>query len=1106
MKSLGIACLFAATSLFAQSQTLPQNRIAPNADVRNRDSIKHDSNHLDAASHARIVEGYGKLPLSFEPNLGQSDPSVRFLSRGAGYTLFLTSDEAILSLLPANRSNKSAIQSESSGNLLQEEGGDHANRNAKRQTDPMQAVRMQLLGARRDASVTGTDELPGKMNYFLGSDSKKWNTSIATFAKVRYRNVLDGVDLVYYGNQGQLEYDFVVAAGAKPGDIHLAFNGARRMYVEKQTGDLVLKIGKSNGEVRFRRPVAYQDAAPHNLAQQNDGSADAMQKATAKGTGKQLVAVNYIVDSRNHVGFQLGSYDHSRTLLIDPTLSYSTYLGGISNDYGTSIAVDSEGNAYVTGYTSSMGFPVTPGSFEIKCGGACTGTNTDAFVTKLDATGSALIFSTFLGGAKSSIGNGITLDPAGNVFVVGQTFTTDFPVTSGAFQTSCGGGTCVGGDAFITELNPSGSALVYSTYLGGAGINQGNAIVLDSAGDAYVMGYTGSIDFPVTKGAFQTTLAKNDDVFVTELNPEGSALIYSTYLGGNAKDIGYGIALDSSGDAYVTGFTQSTDFPTTSGAFQRVLEGPSAAFVTKLNSTGSALIYSTYLGGNTTVTTPCEACGTSIAIDSEGDAYVCGLTAEANFPVTPGAFQTTFLGHSNGHDAFVTELNPTGSALVYSTYVGGDGDTGATSIALDPSDNVWIKGNTMSAIFPVTPGAFQTVLAGNFDAYVAELNSTGSTLLYGSYLGGSGDEYGGATRALVLDNQVPPNVYITGYTDSTNFPTTTGSFQPKLAGENDAYVAKFAPSPNAGLSPTSLSFGDQNDGTTSAPQTVTLTNTGNESLNVTDVSITGTNSGDFGHTSACGELAPSATCTINVTFSPTINGAETADLSIADNAANSPQLVPLSGTGVASGAVVVLSATSLTFGTQLIDTTSAAQVVTLTNTGSGTLTITGIVTKGDFIQTNTCGSSVAAGANCTISVTFRPTQINSRFGSITLTDNAPTSPQVISLTGVGTSVSLSPASLNFGTVGVGKSSAPQVITLSNEGSVSLRIGGVSVTGTDPEDFTQTNTCGTSVPAKGTCAITVTFKPTASGALSANVSIADEGGGSPQTVPLSGTGQ
>jgi len=508
MKSLGIACLFAATSLFAQSQTLPQNRIAPNADVRNRDSIKHDSNHLDAASHARIVEGYGKLPLSFEPNLGQSDPSVRFLSRGAGYTLFLTSDEAILSLLPANRSNKSAIQSESSGNLLQEEGGDHANRNAKRQTDPMQAVRMQLLGSRRDATVTGTDELPGKMNYFLGSDSKKWNTSIATFAKVRYRNVLDGVDLVYYGNQGQLEYDFVVAAGAKPGDIHLAFNGARRMYVEKQTGDLVLKIGKSNGEVRFRRPVAYQDAAPHNLAQQNDGSPDAMQQANAKGTGKQLVAVNYVVDSRNHVGFQLGPYDHSRTLLIDPTLSYSTYLGGISNDYGTSIAVDSEGNAYVTGYTSSMGFPVTPGSFEIKCGGACTGTNTDAFVTKLDATGSALIFSTFLGGAKSSIGNGITLDPAGNVFVVGQTFTTDFPVTSGAFQTSCGGASCVGGDAFITELNPSGSALVYSTYLGGAGINQGNAIVLDSAGDAYVMGYTGSIDFPVTKGAFQTTLAK----------------------------------------------------------------------------------------------------------------------------------------------------------------------------------------------------------------------------------------------------------------------------------------------------------------------------------------------------------------------------------------------------------------------------------------------------------------------------------------------------------------------------------------------------------------------------------------------------------------------
>jgi hypothetical protein len=1088
MKFLGFACLFAAATLCAQS-TLYSPAYSPAKIVPLADANSHNENSQPKMLQPemlqpRKLQGYGKLPLSFEPNLGQSDARVRFLSHGAGYTLFLTGDGATVSLRTGNRSTKSVMPAEPTGNL--------AHDGETKQQPRLEALRMQLLGARSDAAVSGAEELPGKVNYFLGNDPKNWETNIPTFAKVRYRNVFDGVDLVYYGNQGQLEYDFVVAAGAKTEAIHLAFSGARRMYVDQQSGDLVLQMGKSDNrnsdnrnndnEVRFHKPLAYQD-----------------------GPTKELVAANYSVDSRNHVSFQLGPYDHNRTLLIDPTLSYSTYLGGTSNDYGTSLAVDSTGSVYVTGYTTSGSFPVTAGSYQTKCGG-CTGGMEDAFITKLDPTGSFLIYSTFLGGTGNDIGNGIALDPSGDVFVVGQTFSPDFPATPGAFQSGCGGGTCVGGDAFITELDPSGAALLYSTYLGGPGVNQGNAIALNAAGEVYVIGYTESATFPTTPGAFQTKLSKGDDVFVTELNLKSSALVYSTYLGGTNKDLGYAIALDASGHAYITGFTQSTDFPTTAGAFQTVLEANTAAFVTELNSTGSALLYSTYLGGNTKATTACEACGTSIVVDSLGNAYVCGLTAEATFPVTPGAFQTIFMGHTNGHDAFVTKLNPTGTALVYSTYVGGDGDTGATSIALDPSNNVWIKGNTMSAIFPVTPGAFQTVLGGSFDAYVAQLNPTGSTLLYGSYLGGSGTEYGGATRALVLDNQTPPNVYITGYTDSTNFPTTVGSFQPKLAGSNDVYVSKFAPSPNAGLAPSSLSFGNQNIGSTSAPQAVVLTNTGNESLNVTEVSVTGTNSGDFGHTGACGELAPSATCTINVTFTPTISGAETADLSITDNAANSPQLVPLSGTGVATGPVVVLSATSLAFGTQLVNTTSPVQVVTLTNTGGAALTITGIVTKGDFSQTNTCGSSVAAGASCTISVAFRPTQINTRFGSITVTDNAPTSPQVVSLTGVGTYISLSPASLSFGTVAVGKSSTPQVITLTNANSAAVRIGSVGITGTDPGDFTQSNTCGSSVAAKGSCAITVTFTPTAAGARSANVSVADAGGGTPQTASLSGTGQ
>ena len=837
MKSKVFVCLFVATSVFGQSKP---------------------ASSANSTAPSRVAAGYGKLPLSFEPNLGQTESQVKFLSRGNGYTLFLTADGATLSL----RRNGSEIDSTG-------------------QTSAKAAVlRMRVVDAHSDSSIFGVDELPGKTNYFRGNDLKQWTTNVPNFMKVRYQSVLDGIDLVYYGNQGQLEYDFVLAAGAKPEAIHLAFNGAQKISVDQQSGALVLTLGKRGNEVRFRKPVAYQTEA-------------------GERTGKRLVAANYIVDSQHRVGFQLGPYDHSKTLLIDPTLSYSTYLGGSSNDYGTGIAVDNAGSAYVVGYTNSANFPVTSGSFQTTCGGGCNGTSVDAFVTKLDPTGSFLVYSTYLGGVSNDYGNGIAVDAAGNAFIVGQTFSSNFPVTAGAFQTSCGGGSCASGDAFVTELNPSGSALVYSTYLGGKSVNQGNGIALDAVGDAYVVGYTQSTNFPVTHGAYKTTCAcsKFTDIFVTELNPSGSALVYSTYLGGSLQDVAYAIALDPSNNAYLTGYTQSTDYPTTPGAFQSSSGAKITGFVTALNSTGSALVYSTYLGGNTTGTTPCETCGTSIAVDSSGSAVATGLTAESNFPTTPGAYQTVFKSGTSGHDAFITKLNPTGTALVFSTYLGGSKDDGVTGVAIDGAGNVWLRGNTQSNDFPITPGAFQTTPAGLFDAFVAELNPSGSLLLYSSYLGGSGTEYGGATRMLALDLQSPPNVYITGYTDSTDFPTTAGSMQSTLGGANDAFVSKFVPSPNVGLSSSSLNFGNQNVGTTSAPQTITLTNTGNQNLDVSGISLTGTNSKDFAETNNCGQLTPNATCTISVTFTPSISGSESANVSITDNAANSPQLVSLSGVG-----------------------------------------------------------------------------------------------------------------------------------------------------------------------------------------------------------------
>lgn len=951
-------------------------------------------------------------------------------------------------------------------------------------------VRMRLLGSRRAADIIGLDELPGRTNYIRGRDPKKWNTNITNFAKVRYRDAFQGVDLIYYGNQGQLEYDFVIAAGVRPEAIHFVLTGPRRMFVDKRSGDLVLKMGKGKDEVRFHKPVAYQETADDST----------------RGEKKSLIAADYTVDSRNRIAFRLGPYDHQKALLIDPTLSYSTYLGGTGNDYGTSVAVDSAGSAYVTGYTNSAAFPVTSGSYQGTCGGGCSGTSTDAFVAKLDPTGSFLIYSTYLGGSGNDLGNGIALDSSGDAYIVGQTFSSDFPTTSGAYQTSCGGVSCASGDAFVTELDPTGSVLIYSTYLGGGGLNQGNGIALDALGDAYVIGYTQSTSFPTTTGAYQTKLSRGADAFVTELNPAGSGLVYSTYLGGSGKDVGYAIALDSSNDSYVTGFTQSTNFPTTVGAFQTALGANSAAFVTELNATGSALVYSTYLGGSNTNTTPCETCGTSIAVDSLGNAYVAGLTAESNFPTTPGAYQTVFKSSALGHDGFVTKLSPGGGTLAFSTYIGGRNDDGVTAVALDAAGNIWLKGNTQSPDFPVTPGAFQTVAGGDFDAYVAEIDPSGSVLLYSSYLGGAGAEFGGATRALAVDGQSPPNVYLTGYTASTNFPILAEAFQSGLGGMNDAFVTKFAPSSNVGLSPSSLSLGNQGDGTTGAPQNVTLTNTGNLNLNISGVSITGTNGSDFAQTNTCGQVAPSGTCTISVTFTPTLVGSESANLSITDDAANSPQAVPLSGVGVGIQPMVVLSASNLSFPIQLVGTSGVGQSVTLSNTGGGTLNVTSIVSSGDFSQVNTCGSTVAAGGSCTITVTFNPTNINTRTGSITITDDAPSSPQAISLTGVGTYISLSPGSLNFGTVAIGTSSAVQGVTLTNTDGVALNIKSVSITGPNRGDFTETNTCGTRVAKGGMCSINVTFTPSATGARSAKVSVADLGGGSPQTATLSGTGQ
>ena len=673
-------------------------------------------------SAARVCDAYGQLPLAFELNRGQADEATNFRARGAGYTLSLSPTEATFLL-------------------------------ARGPDEPSPTVlRMNLVGANPGAPVEGLNELEGKVNYLIGNDPTQWRTNIPTFSRVRYSEVYRGIDVVYYGNQRRLEYDFVVGPGRGTGEIVLEFTGAERVEVEAGTGDLLIGIGEDT--LRQHKPLVYQETE----------------------AGRREIESRYALLSGGRVGFEVGDYDRSATLVIDPVLVYSTYLGGTRSELGNSIAVDSAGNAYVTGFVSSTDFPTIDA-----VQGTAGGGNNDAFITKLNATGTALVYSTYLGGSDRDVGFNVTVDSEGSAYVTGFTSSDDFP-TANAFQATRGSGDNT--DAFVTKLSTAGSSLVYSTYLGGDSFDSGNDIEVDSAGNVYLVGDTGSTNFP-TANPLQSTQNGSGDAYVTKLNAAGSALIYSTYLGGSESEGGTSIAVDSSGNVYVTGYTFSANFPI-ANAFQSTYGGDGSssfgdAFVTKINAAGSALIYSTYLGGND------GDAGYGIAIDSTNAAYVTGNTRSTNFP-TANALQSTYGGSNDpfevGGDAFVTKVNAAGSALVYSTYLGGSGTDGANGIAVDSAGNAYVTGDTFSTNFP-TANALQSELDGEEDAFVTHLNAAGSAFVYSTYLGGSGLDGGGG---IAVDST--GDAYVAGFSNSSDFPTTAGAFDQVLDGGSDAVILK----------------------------------------------------------------------------------------------------------------------------------------------------------------------------------------------------------------------------------------------------------------------------------------------------------------------------
>jgi len=1006
-----------------------------------------------APGQARGVD-YGKLPLMFEKNQGQAAGEVKFLSRGPGYTAYLTAGSIVLSLRPpVTAASSSSSASASQGT----------------------SVQLTLVGAARNPAILGEDPQPGRINYFLGNDSAQWRTNIPTYAQVRYRNVYPGIDLVYYGSNRQLEYDFEVKPGADPRQIQFRVQGASQISLDSQ-GNLVLEA--EGEEIRLQCPMVYQ---------QSKG-----QRIPIEGA--------YVVTDSTHVAFQIAQYDASKPLVIDPVLTYSTYLGGSGTDQAAGIAVDSTGSVYLTGYTNSPNFPLaTLGTLPRNAN--------HVFVAKLNSTGTNLIYADYIGGNNEDYGLGLVLDSANDVYVTGSTGSSNFPVVN-AYQSQQPGPY----SGFLTKLSADGSSLLYSTYLGGSTFDQPTSIAIDSLGQVHVAGYTESQNFP-TANAYQATVLASQGGsygiygFLTTFSVNGSSLVYSTYFAGNTT-LGQtcgsttcypppystinAVAVDANGDTYVAGGTNTNNFPTTTSAYltsNPTQLGATISFVSKFNSSGG-LVYSTYFYG--TSGDPVQMNG--IAVDGSGSAYVTGAAdSDGTFPVTTTSICDPGVSGFACSYAFVTKFDAGGSTLLYSTFLGANNYATPQAIALDSSDDAYVVAATSSPLFQ-TNNAIEAY-TNQLDLLLVEIDPEASTQLFSTYFGGSGND---TPVGLALDSS--GNIYVAGSTNSTDLPVTQGAFQSVLAGSSNTFVAKVGDgsTPNILFQPSTLQFSSEPVGTSSASQRVQVQNM--SSLAVTITSITAT--GDFAQTNNCGSTLPAtSSCTVSVTFTPTAVGTRTGNVVLSDSALQSPQAVSLSGTGL--GAMVALAPSSLTFPNTQVGGTGAAQTVTLTNQGNASLTIASIQSVGDFTQTNNCPGTLAAGSTCTISVTFMPTAEGSRTGSVQINDNASGSPQQISLSGTGlvTAAALSPASLTFPNTQVGVSSATQTATLTNQGNASLNIANIQISG----DYAQTNNCQGTLAAASSCTVTITFTPTATGSCTGTLTITDNAAGSPQTVALSGTG-
>jgi hypothetical protein len=1092
------------------------------------------------ADSRRALNTLASLPLSFEQNDGQTDRRVKFLSRGAGYTLFLAQEETVLAL-------RQRAQSAGCGGAR----GDMARRNSPklsascaeksgagaqmaRQSNELEsALSMKLVGANHNAAIAGIEELPGRSNYLIGNDPKKWHTNVPTFAKVQYQGIYPGVDLVYYGNQHALEYDFVVAPGADAQVIQLDVRGADKMHLDA-AGDLVLPT--TVGDVFLKKPEIYQQV----------------------GEEKKEIAGNYAIHDGHLVTIELGPYDRAQQLVIDPTILVSTFLGGSTTfgDFGHNVALDLQQAIYIAGQTGSTDFPTTPGSFQPRSDGLAT---TQPFITKIKADGSALVYSTFVTGTDNfgsrDFASGLGVDSSGSAWISGATNASDFPLVN-PFQTTIGGAQSAGpnntnhGCAFITKLTPDGSGLLFSSYFCGrdAGDNtQAIALALDPSGNPTIAGFTTSLHLPLVN-PLQATLNGTQNAFVAKFTNAG-AIVYSTYLGGNAIDQANSVAVDANGNAYITGSTTSTNFPT-KNPFQAALApgismftATQNAFISEIQSDGSALLYSTYLGGDNDNSDGRNGeSGFGIAVVKPGTVAVVGQTNSSNFPTVSPIQGTYGGGNLDGWVALInTTATPPTPPVSFSTFVGGSAEDFLLGVAVDTLGNVYFSGGTSSKDLTfVNP--LQGVLGGNLDLLLGQMKSDGSAYDFLTRVGLSFQTNG---DGIAVDNATPPNIIVTGTTNSPSFPTMN-PIQPQLLTGFDskgngeqattAFVAKFSSAPGTGVTffPPNGNFGSVNVSASSGPGPGTITNNSAVPITITSYQFSGPDALDFSTsapppatTNTCGtplpvQLAAGQQCVQHFAFMPRAQGTRTATLTVNYTSGGTPLTITVQLTGQGVLPAVSVNPTTLDFGSIPLGGFQgfAFSGVTVTNEGGGPLAVGNAHVIGpdasSFSVSPVLCERVPPLQSCGISVGFIPLAVRAYSATLEIDDDAPGSPQMVPITGTGVSqITLTP-SVDFGTVAVGNTTgANGFVFLSNGTASQLTLSSVVISGPNASDFSlfvpqfiglEQCQAATVVPALGaSCEANLVFKPSGTGLRTATLTITDNGAGSPRTVALSGMG-